>query len=88
MALGAERMTVLGMVMREALLLVAVGAMAGLALAALAARSLRALLYGVPPADIVSFGGAIAVLGAVAVLAAFLPAHRASRIAPMAALNR
>jgi predicted permease len=87
-ALGAERGTVLGMVMREALLLVAAGGLAGLALAVVAARSLNALLFGVPPADFVSFGFAIAVLVVVAAFAAFLPAHRASRIAPIVALNR
>ena len=88
MALGAERRDVLWLVMRESLLLLAAGAVAGLLLAALAGRSLRATLYGVPPMDPVSYGASLGVLALVVGAAAWLPAYRASRIQPMAALRQ
>ena len=76
------------MVLREALSLVAVGALIGLPLAFLAGRSMRTLLFNVQAADPWSFAGGGAVLLAVAAVAAYLPAHRASRIEPMVALGR
>jgi predicted permease len=88
MALGAERRDVLWLVMREALLLLAAGGVVGLALAGLAGRSLRTVLYEVPPMDPVAFGASVAVLALVAGAAAWLPAFRASRIQPMAALRQ
>jgi len=88
MALGADRATVLRMIMKEALVLVVVGGLVGLPLAFVAARSVGAMLYGVPPADLLSFGAGSLVLIAVAAAAAYIPAHRASRISPMVALNR
>jgi putative ABC transport system permease protein len=88
MALGAERSSVLRMVMREALALVLVGGLVGLPLAFAAGRGVAALLYGVAPADLVSFAAGSGVLVAVAAVAAYVPAYRASRISPMVALNR
>ena len=88
MALGADRWSVLRMIMKEALLLVAIGAAIGLPLAFAGARTIATLLYGIPPADAVSFVTASAVLVVVAAAAAYVPAHRASRISPIAALNR
>jgi len=88
MALGADRGTVLWMVLREALALVAVGAAIGLPLAFLAARSMRSLLYNVQASDPWSFAVGALILVVVAALAAYLPAHRASRIEPMVALGR
>jgi predicted permease len=88
MALGASAWRVLAMVMREALALVAIGAVVGLPLAFVAARTVGSLLYGVAPADIVSFGVGFVVLVAVAAVAAYIPAQRAARVSPMAALNR
>jgi predicted lysophospholipase L1 biosynthesis ABC-type transport system permease subunit len=88
MALGADRPTVLWMVLREALSLVLVGAVIGLPLAFAAGRSMKALLYGVGATDPVSFAAGVAVLLLVAAVAAYLPAHRASRIEPMVALSR
>ncbi len=88
MALGADRSMVLWMVLREAMTLVAVGVGAGIPLAYLAAHGIAALLFGVTPGDPVAFtGGAVALL-VVATVAAYLPAHRASRIEPMTALGR
>ena len=88
MALGADRGMVLWMVLREALWLVAVGAAVGLPLAFAAGRSMRTLLFGVGAADPLSFVAGVAILFAVAAVAAYLPAHRASRIEPMVALGR
>ena len=80
--------TVLWMVLREALALVVVGGLIGLPLAFLAARSMRALLFNVGAGDPLAFllGGVL--LMAVAAVAAYLPAYRASRIEPMVALGR
>jgi predicted lysophospholipase L1 biosynthesis ABC-type transport system permease subunit len=88
MALGADRATVLWLVLREALTLVTVGALVGLPLSFVAARSVRALLFGVGAADPLSFVLGAGILLAVAAVAAYLPAHRASRIEPVVALGR
>jgi putative ABC transport system permease protein len=88
MALGADRRSVLRLILREALLVVGLGAIVGIPLAYIAGRSLRTMLYEIPPLDPTSYGGAAIVLIAVSLLAAFLPARRASRIEPMLALNR
>jgi predicted permease len=88
MALGADRRSVLRLILREALLLVSLGAIVGVPLAYIAGRSLQTMLYEIPPLDPISYGGGALVLIAVSVLAAFLPARRASRIEPVLALNR
>ncbi|HJR58052.1 MAG TPA: ABC transporter permease [Vicinamibacterales bacterium] len=88
MALGAARSDVLWLVIREAAILVAAGVLVGIPLAYLAGRSVTSLLYGVRAMDVASYGVAIAALFAVAGFAAFLPAHRASRIDPMVALRK
>lgn len=88
MALGADRGNVLWMVLREALTLVVIGAAIGLPLAFLAGRSMRTLLYNVQAADPWAFTVGGVILVAVAAVAAYLPAHRASRIEPMVALGR
>jgi ABC-type antimicrobial peptide transport system permease subunit len=88
MALGADRRSVLRLILREALLLVSLGAIVGVPLAYIAGRSLQTMLYEIPPLDPISYGGGAIVLIAVSLLAAFLPARRASRIEPVLALNR
>ena len=87
MALGAERGSVLWMVLRESLWLVVAGAAAGLAAAFASTRLLANLLYETSPTDPVAFGVAAAVLLAVAALAAYIPARRAARVDPMVALR-
>ena len=86
-ALGATRGRVAGAFLRDGARLTAVGLVAGGALAALAARLIRGLLYGVSPADPAAFGGAALVLLAAALLASWLPARRAARVDPVEALR-
>jgi ABC-type antimicrobial peptide transport system permease subunit len=88
MALGADRRSVLGMIMREALLVVVAGAGAGIPLAYLAGRGVQTMLYGVPPVDPVAYAAGASLLLTVSGLAAFLAARRASRLEPTIALNR
>jgi predicted permease len=87
MALGADRSNVLWLVIREAMVLIGAGAIIGIPLAYLAGRSVDSLLFGVGPLDVVAYATAAGLLMAVGGFAAFLPAHRASRIDPMAALR-
>jgi predicted permease len=87
MALGADRSAVAWLVVREALMLVAIGAALGLPLSLAAGRSLLSLLYGVDPVDAMAYGQATLLLLVVAGVAAFVPAYRASRIDPMLALR-
>jgi hypothetical protein len=86
--LGADRRTVLVMIMREALVLVVAGLAIGLPMAFAAGQSVGALLFGVNPADPLAFAAGAILLFSVAALAAYLPAYRASRIEPMVALGR
>ena len=88
MALGAGRTDVLWLVMREASLLVLAGAAIGVPLAYAAGRGVGTLLYGVRPLDAIAYLVAAGLLVLVGGIAAFLPAHRASRIDPMVALRR
>jgi predicted permease len=87
MALGAERRTVLGLIMREALSVVLVGLVVALPLAFLAARATSQLLFGIVPYDVRAYGVAVAVLVLVTSLAAYLPARRAAQLDPMNALR-
>ncbi|MBK8649638.1 MAG: FtsX-like permease family protein [Gemmatimonadetes bacterium] len=85
-ALGAETRQVIGMVMGQGMLLVAIGGAIGLVLAAMASRALSAVLF-VGPFDPASFGAAFAVLAAVAAIANGVPAWRASRVDATEALR-
>jgi len=73
--------------MREAATLLGIGVVAGTILALLAARTARALLFGLHPNDPLTIAVAIAALAAVALAASFLPAQRAARVQPMEALR-
>ena len=87
LAVGADSSGVVRLLMREGVGLVIGGAAVGLVLAALAARGLDSLLFGVATIDPVAFIGAPLVLIATGALAAFLPARRVSRIDPASALR-
>jgi predicted permease len=86
-ALGAQRGAVLGATLRESLLLVVIGAGVGFAAAIGTSRFIAAQLFGVAPNDAFTISIAVAVLMAVAAIAAYLPARRASRVDPMVALR-
>ena len=87
LALGAPRSLVFRMVAGRALKLAGIGVLAGV-LGCIALRQvLAATLFGIGPNDPVTLGGAIAVLLAAALVAAWIPARRATRVDPMAALR-
>ena len=88
MALGADPGGVLGIVMREGLLLAVLGIAAGLVLALAATPQIASLLYQVKPADPMSIAGAALFLIVVAVLASLIPALRATRVDPIRALRQ
>jgi predicted permease len=87
MALGASSRQVLQLVLRESLLWVAIGVASGLGAALATTRWVESLLFGLRPHDPLAIGLAAIVLLAVAAIAAYLPARRASRVDPMAALR-
>jgi len=87
MAMGAAPRDVAGMVLRDSLWLVAGGVAAGIPAAFAVSRVFKASLVGVEPTDPWTAAGALGVLVAVAMLAAWLPARRAAAIDPMAALR-
>ena len=73
--------------MREALWLVTLGMLIGLPLTAVGVHAMSPLFYGVTALDGWAYGGATAILIAIAALAAYVPAHRASRVNPLIALR-
>jgi predicted permease len=87
MALGASRATVLGMVLNEGLVLAAAGCGIGLAGSLLLSRSIRSLLFEVGPGDPATFSAVLALLAAIALLACYVPARRATRVDPVIALR-
>lgn len=87
MALGASRWSVVGIIMREAVIVLTIGIALGIAVSLVVTRSASSLLFGLQPHDPLTLIGASALLICVAVLASFLPAQRASRVDPMEALR-
>src|SRR5262245_8391267 len=87
MALGAQARDVVLLVMRETMLMVMVGVALGLGAALAATRLVSNLLYGLTPGDPLTIALAASLMIAVAALAGYLPARRASRIDPMIALH-
>jgi predicted permease len=87
MALGAQRSRVVGMVLRQVLVLVAVGLAIGVPAAFGMSKLVGSLLYGTKAFDPLPLGAAVAILLAAAILAGYAPARRASRIDPMVALR-
>ena len=87
MALGAERADVVRLVIRHGLSMTGLGIAIGWAGAAMLSRTLRSLLFGIDPIDPMTFGCVAVMLASVALLACYLPAWRATRIAPVTALR-
>ncbi len=85
--LGAEREQVLWMVLRESLLLIAVGIAIGLPIALAATRFISSQLYGLKATDPSTIAAATMVLAAVAAFAGYIPARRATKVDPMVALR-
>jgi putative ABC transport system permease protein len=86
-ALGADRGRVIQLVLREALLLLAVGLGAGVMLALWAGRAAATLLFGLRPYDALTIVAAMALLAAVTLASSYVPAHRAAGLEPMVALR-
>ena len=87
MALGADRLTVLRLVLRQELSACAIGIVVGLAGASALSTLLQSLLYGVPPRDPATLAAASALMVAVTLAAGYLPARRATRIDPVKAMR-
>jgi predicted permease len=87
MALGAQPRQVLGLVLRQGMLLALIGATVGIVVALPVARMAGGLLYGVSATDPLTYAGITLLLMGVAVLACYLPARRATRIDPLVALR-
>ena len=86
-ALGAPRAGILGLVVKQGMELAAVGIAAGLAGALLLTRLMNSLLFGVSATDALTFSAVAAVMAGVALLASYVPARRATRLDPLAALR-
>jgi ABC-type antimicrobial peptide transport system permease subunit len=87
MSLGASKASVVGFHLRKGLSLVVVGGTAGVLLSALAAQALSPLLLGVDPRDPLTYCAVIFILGLIALIAAYIPARKASRADPVRALR-
>jgi ABC-type antimicrobial peptide transport system permease subunit len=87
MALGAQRSTVVTLIVGDALGIVVLGIVLGVPVALASVRLLRSQLHGISATDPVSIGIGMIVLAASALAAALVPARRASRVAPMVALR-
>ncbi|PYQ93178.1 MAG: hypothetical protein DMF96_30715 [Acidobacteria bacterium] len=87
LALGAEARDIVSMIVGNAVRLAGIGLAIGVALSLVLGRTLTSLLYQTASTDVATFTAVIGVLGAVAVLASYFPARRASRIPPVEALR-
>jgi predicted permease len=87
-ALGAQRIDIITLVVGEGMRLAAVGALAGTVGALLISRLMTSLLYGITANDPATYGTVLLLVMAVALLACYLPANRASKVQPMEALRR
>jgi predicted permease len=88
LALGARGRQVFLLVVRDGMWLVGIGAVLGLAAAAVGAKTVGGFLYGISPIDVPAFVAAILVLAAVALVACAIPARRAIRVNPIATLRQ
>jgi ABC-type antimicrobial peptide transport system permease subunit len=88
MALGAERLAVVRMVLGESMRLVVIGLALGLIAALASGRLVKTVLFQLAPTDVATFAAAIALVFGVSLIAGYLPARRASLVDPMVALQR
>jgi len=88
MALGAEPASILALVMRDLIAVLAGGLVAGILISLAATRVLQQMLYGLAPRDATTMVLAAGVLSAVALLAGYIPARRATRVDPMTTLRQ
>src|SRR5829696_1678067 len=87
LALGAQRGRLFAAVLSGALRLIVIGVGLGVPAAWAASRLIKSMLFGLEPADPATIGGAVLLLGIAALVAACLPAWRAARLDPLAALR-
>jgi putative ABC transport system permease protein len=87
MSLGADRRSIIALVLRESLLLLSIGLALGVALALGASRAAASMLFGLKPHDATTLITATVILAAIALAASYVPALRASKLDPMAALR-
>jgi macrolide transport system ATP-binding/permease protein len=87
MALGAAPRDILSMVLRQSLIIVGAGIVLGLALSLAGTRAIADLIVGIKPTDPLTFITVIAVLSAIALIACWIPARRATRVSPLTALR-
>lgn len=87
MALGADRLDVVRLILKQGMRLTAIGIVLGLVLSFAVTRVLSGLLYGIKPGDPLTFAGVSLFLGAVAFISCYVPARRAASIDPMKSLR-
>jgi ABC-type antimicrobial peptide transport system permease subunit len=87
MALGAQSVQVLAVVLRQTTMLTVIGVVVGLVGAAALSRYLEGMLYGLTPLDPTTFLAVVVVFAAVATVASYVPARRATRVDPLVALR-
>jgi predicted lysophospholipase L1 biosynthesis ABC-type transport system permease subunit len=86
-ALGARRAAVIGLILRQGLVPTTIGITVGMAAAAATTRYLDALLFGITPLDLPTYGAVAAAFTALAALACYVPARRATQVDPVTALR-
>jgi ABC-type antimicrobial peptide transport system permease subunit len=87
MALGAQRLDMLGMIFRQSFTLVLIGVAVGIVASIGLTRLLSTLLYGVHATDIITYVGVVGLLVVATALASYIPARRAMKVDPMVALR-
>ena len=87
MALGARTRSIFGLVIGEGFILALSGCLSGIAAAGVISHMIASRLYVVPPLDPLNFIATAAILLSVALLACWLPAHRATKVDPLVALR-
>jgi putative ABC transport system permease protein len=87
MSLGADRRSIIALVLRESFWLLSIGLTLGIALSLAATRAATSLLFGLKPHDVATLAMATAILAVIAVAASYIPALRASKLDPMDALR-